>query len=205
MRDLSTNINSKDDGKTALLYRDKRFTYHELKRKINERCNELKSFIKKGDRVIITLPNSPDFIINAYATGKIGGIVVPVLPLLKSKEMQEIINDVQGAVHTIQKRSQGLIHFVESYRKLTRIPRPNFQIFSLSSLFDRIQQLIMTQISGKKIDFHVTIEPETLELTADPELIEQVLLNLLMNAIFAVKGKNNAKIELHLILITAVR
>ena len=109
---------------------------------------------------------------------------------------QEAIQDIQGAMQIIQNRSQGLIHFVESYRKLTRIPKPNYQIVPVSSLFGRVRQLMNGQIEEKTIDFTVCVEPETLEVTADPELIEQVLINLVVNAIQAVDGQPDTRIDL---------
>ncbi|MBN2030321.1 GHKL domain-containing protein [bacterium] len=114
----------------------------------------------------------------------------------KEKIQFESIDDIHSAVQTIQKRSQGLLHFVNAYRELTRIPKPDFQIFPISNLFDRVEQLINTQIKNKHIDFNVDVEPETLECTADPELIEQVLINLLLNAIYAVENRPGARIDL---------
>jgi len=114
----------------------------------------------------------------------------------KEEISTETIEDVSGAVQTIEKRSKGLLNFVDSYRKLTRIPKPNFQIFLISSLFERINKLMASQIKDKGIDFFSDIDPETLELTADSEMIEQVLINLLLNSISALNSKQNAKIEL---------
>jgi len=108
----------------------------------------------------------------------------------------ELIGDIHSAIQTIEKRSQGLIHFVESYRKLTRIPKPEFMIFEISSLFERVGQLMGPQIAEKGISFTHRVEPATLELTADPELIEQVLINLLLNAMHAVEGRTGAAITL---------
>ena len=108
----------------------------------------------------------------------------------------ETIDDVRGAVQTIQKRSQGLLHFVESYRKLTRIPRPNFEIFPVSSLFRRVEQLMKTQVGEKGIHFETNVDPESLELTADAEMVDQLLINLVLNSIDAVKDKDNGKIKL---------
>jgi nitrogen fixation/metabolism regulation signal transduction histidine kinase len=108
----------------------------------------------------------------------------------------ETVDDIRGAVQTIEKRSEGLLHFVESYRQLTRLPRPNFQIFTVSSLFDRVQQLMDSEITSKQIRLTVIVEPETLELTADPVLIEQVLINLIMNSVQALEGKAGAEIIL---------
>jgi signal transduction histidine kinase len=53
-----------------------------------------------------------------------------------------------------------------------------------------------TQLEEKKIDFQIRVSPQTLELTADPELIEQVLINLVLNAVEAVSNQNDGKIEL---------
>ena len=89
-----------------------------------------------------------------------------------------------------------MIRFVESYRKLTRIPKPNYQILSVRSLFDRVRQLMNGQIAEKSIHFQVHVEPETLEVTADPELIEQVLINLVVNAIQAVDDQPDTRIDL---------
>jgi two-component system, NtrC family, nitrogen regulation sensor histidine kinase NtrY len=112
------------------------------------------------------------------------------------EDHHESINDIRSAVKTIEKRSQGLINFVQSYRQLTRIPRPNFQICPVQTLFHETMQLIRAQLDNSPIQFNVTVEPQSLELTADPELIGQVLINLLNNAIYAVKEKPDARIDL---------
>ncbi len=108
----------------------------------------------------------------------------------------EIIEDLHSAVQTIEKRSQGLLRFVDSYRKLTRIPKPQFQIFTVASLFQRVEQLMNSQLTAQNIRFLTNVEPETLELTADPELIEQVLINLILNSIQALNGQQNPRIEM---------
>jgi signal transduction histidine kinase len=117
-----------------------------------------------------------------------------------NKLRNEHLNDIQQALQTIQKRSQGLLHFVDAYRNLTLIPKPNFQIFLIKELFDRIKKLMQANIEQNSIQFKVNVEPETLELTADPELVEQVLINLLLNAFQAVKGRKSARIELNALL-----
>lgn len=116
------------------------------------------------------------------------------------KPNSEALSDIQQALQTIQKRSHGLLHFVDAYRNLTLIPKPKFQIFPVNELFSRAEQLMQSNINETGASFEVCIEPETLELSADPELIEQVLINLLLNAFQAVEGKQNAKIELAALL-----
>jgi nitrogen fixation/metabolism regulation signal transduction histidine kinase len=108
----------------------------------------------------------------------------------------ESLTDIRHASQTIQKRSQGLLHFVDAYRNLTLVQKPNFQIFAVKELFARVEKLMQTNIKDKSINFEVSIEPQSLELAADPELIEQVLINLLLNALHAVKGRKKAQIDL---------
>ena len=114
----------------------------------------------------------------------------------KSEFDPEVLSDVHMALETIQSRSQGLLHFVETYRELTRIPKPDFKIFQVSELFGHVSQLMKADLDEKNIVLHVTIDPETLELTADPDLVEQVLINLLRNASQALRGRDDAKIDL---------
>jgi nitrogen fixation/metabolism regulation signal transduction histidine kinase len=108
----------------------------------------------------------------------------------------EVIKDVSVAVKTIEKRSKGLMNFVDNYRKLTRIPEPDFEIFQVKTLFDRVRNLMKDQFEQKSINFRMQIDPETLELTADPTLIEQVLINLCKNSVEAVLEKANPSITL---------
>ena len=111
-------------------------------------------------------------------------------------EDDETLTDICDAAQTIQKRSEGLLHFVDAYRNLTLIQKPNFQIFPIQELFNRAAKLIHTNLRDKNIKLELSIKPKTLELAADPELIEQALINLLLNALHAVEGRENAKIIL---------
>ncbi len=108
----------------------------------------------------------------------------------------ETLTDICDAAQTIQKRSEGLLHFVDAYRNLTLIQKPNFQIFPIQELFNRVSKLIQINLKDKNIELEIKISPKTLELAADPELIEQALINLLLNALHAVEGRENAKIIL---------
>jgi len=126
----------------------------------------------------------------------IASLASTVNDLLDAKKTGSEIGDMRGAVETIQKRSEGLLHFVDAYRSLTRIPRPNFKIFRIAELFAGVEQLLRASFKEKTVNLNLNIEPESLELTADPEMIEQVLINLLLNAIQAVNGQPNAGISL---------
>jgi len=108
----------------------------------------------------------------------------------------ETVSEIQRALQTINKRSTGLLHFVNTYRNLTRIPKPNFKISPVLALFKNIKLLMEEEIKEKKIDFIVTVDPENMEVSADEQLVEQVLINLIKNSIHALESRGNGKIEL---------
>lgn len=76
---------------------------------------------------------------------------------------------------------------------------------SVRSLFDRVATLMSPKFEEKGIRFSLTVEPETLEITADPNLIEQVLINLLQNAMDWAGKKPGAEIGLNAGMGTAGR
>ena len=109
---------------------------------------------------------------------------------------REAMNDIKIAINTIKKRSEGLIHFVDDYRSLTQIPQPVFQIFLLKNFFERVTKLMENELKANNIKLTRSVEPEMLELTADAELIEQVLINLIINSIYFLKETKNPEIKL---------
>lgn len=112
----------------------------------------------------------------------------------------EIVIDIRNSLTTIHKRSTGLIRFVESYRNLTKIPKPEFEIIRVENIFDNVKLLMEKELHKSNINCSKSIIPETLEVTADQQQIEQVLLNLLKNSQHALEGQENGKIELNAFL-----
>ncbi|MGB2906832.1 MAG: ATP-binding protein [Candidatus Aminicenantaceae bacterium] len=108
----------------------------------------------------------------------------------------EMLDDIQQALHTIQKRSKGLMHFVDAYRNYSLTPKASYSIFPVGELFARVEKLMQANIVDRGILFQGRVEPENLELTADPELTEQVLINLLLNALQSVEKQEGGRIDL---------
>jgi two-component system nitrogen regulation sensor histidine kinase NtrY len=104
--------------------------------------------------------------------------------------------DVTEALLTIDRRSQGLMRFVHAYRSVALIPKPQFEIFPVIQMFQRVEKLLQEKLSRQGIFFKVDIEPVSLEMTADPDLTEQVLINLLLNAMEALSGCEKPSIHL---------
>ncbi|MCD4697536.1 MAG: GHKL domain-containing protein [Bacteroidales bacterium] len=116
-------------------------------------------------------------------------------PKLKPLEGEDLEN-IESALLTIKKRSDGLLNFVDIYRNLTRIPQPNFRYLPVKDTFDRAEQLLRQKIEKKGIKCTCKVYPEDMKLTADPDLIDQVIINLLLNAIDAVIKTESPEISM---------
>lgn len=108
----------------------------------------------------------------------------------------EPVDDLREGLKTIRNRTRGLIRFVDDYRNYTNIPAPKFKVVPLKLLFENVTQLMKTNFFREGINYNCHINPDALEIMADEELIELVLINLLKNAFEAVKTQENPKIQL---------
>lgn len=108
----------------------------------------------------------------------------------------ETIQDVSEALSTISNRSQGLMRFVNSYRDFTQVQEPKYEIFKVKEALERTASLMKVEAGKEDVQIFVEVEPESLEVTADPHLVEQVLINLVKNATRVLSGQNEAEIWL---------
>ena len=109
---------------------------------------------------------------------------------------KETLIDLREALQTINRRSKGLIGFVQQYRSLTAIPQPDLAVVSVNELFARVSTLFKAEIQDSSICFETNTSAYELEIIADCSLIEQVILNLLKNARHAVELTNQPIIKL---------
>ena len=108
----------------------------------------------------------------------------------------ENIDDILLALNTIQKRSNGLLSFVETYRNLTKIPKPVFCEIELKSFLHEITILMDSDLQSSNIGISTEVKPENLKLTADEKLITQVIINLIKNSIESINNTMNGKIQI---------
>jgi len=105
------------------------------------------------------------------------------------------MEDLFHAVQTIQKRSKGLIRFVQDFRNLTHIPKPKITEVKAEQLLREIETLLNTEIKSNNIIYKSSLEPQSMTIMADKELIEQVLINLIKNAIQAFDEQSSRIVE----------
>lgn len=97
--------------------------------------------------------------------------------------------DIRLALKTINRRSEALLKFTETYRNLTRVPLPTFETVDAREMLRRVEMLFRPVFNKKEISFKMVIPENPVLLEADPGLIEQVLINLVKNAVEAVAGE----------------
>jgi signal transduction histidine kinase len=95
--------------------------------------------------------------------------------------------DAREAVDTIERRSESLINFVDAYRSFTDIPFPEFEVIDAEKLLDSVRSLLRAQIEEQELDVSVSVDPPDLTLTGDADLLDQLLINLALNAFQAIE------------------
>lgn len=93
--------------------------------------------------------------------------------------------EARTATETVARRAEGILRFVESYREFAQTPDVHRRQFKAKPWAEEILSLALANATDGTIDARLSVEPKTYNLNADPELLAQVLLNLLRNAIRA--------------------
>ncbi len=106
------------------------------------------------------------------------------------------LDDLEIGIETIKRRSEGLLKFAETYRNLNKITTLNLRKVYVRDLFENLNNLMQPTLEQKKIELEIILKDPDLQLEADTNLVEQVLINLVVNAIEAVKEKADPRIVL---------
>lgn len=106
------------------------------------------------------------------------------------------LEDLELGIDTIKRRSEGLLKFAETYRNLNKVSEPNLKKLYVRDLFENLHHLMHPTLVQKNIELEIILKDPNLLLEADINLVEQVLINLLVNAIEAVKDIHEPRISL---------
>lgn len=109
---------------------------------------------------------------------------------------QEQLQDIHLSLQTISKRSEGLIHFVKEFRSLTSIPKPKLAAIPVKTLLEELCMLHRKELMEKNIRLDISVYPEDLTISADKNMVEQVVINLVKNAIQSFEDQENKQIAL---------
>ena len=175
----ATSFKTKDDELVILSIQD-------IKNELDEK--ELESWMKLIRVLMHEIMNSitpitslSESLLHLYSSGG-----HPVLP--EQMNTKTIATTLQG-LNVIKDQGKGLMSFVESYRKLTRVPEPDKKLFKVADLISRVQILYNSLEKSDRIRLSFSLKDPDLEIFADQNLISQVLINLVKNALEA--NENN--------------
>ncbi|MCP2044017.1 PAS domain-containing sensor histidine kinase [Pontibacter sp. HSC-36F09] len=109
---------------------------------------------------------------------------------------QDDVEDLEIGISTIKRRSEGLLRFAETYRNLNKITTLNLDKVYVRELFSNLSRLMQPTLAQKNISLEINLKDQDLALQADPNLLDQALINLVVNAIDAVKDSIDPMITL---------
>ncbi|WP_366944350.1 HAMP domain-containing sensor histidine kinase [uncultured Aquimarina sp.] len=105
------------------------------------------------------------------------------------------LQDINAGIKTIQNRSEGLLKFAKTYRSLSKVTHLSLEKKMVVELFDTIKLLMQPSLDVKNIHIDFKVTPPKLELNIDSYLIEQVLINLIVNAVDACRHREQPQIR----------
>lgn len=111
---------------------------------------------------------------------------------------QDDLEDLSLGLQTVEKRSKGLVKFVNAYGELARVPTPKIEVIKLKKYLEDIKRLLINEMERNHVQLVIECTDDA-TVKADPELIEQVIINLLKNAREALTEKKDAMITLRVI------
>ncbi len=124
-------------------------------------------------------------------------VVDDVLVKVRDKEpIEDDLDDLHDAIKTVARRSDSLVQFVDSYRQITRLAPPEKKRINLADLFATVVRLAKAECPHDNVEFSIDIRPSELDVYADRDLLEPVLINLLRNAWQATESVDKPSIAL---------
>lgn len=140
-------------------------------------------------------------------THEIMNSIAPVVSLSESANTmmeqtdqisEEDEKDLRKSIEAIYRRSAGLLHFTQTYRQLTKIPPPKFQTCDPAEIIERVLTLLKADLERKKIPVERLFKDKRYVAQLDPDLMEQVFINLIKNAMDALEKITDPKLSIHL-------
>ncbi len=113
----------------------------------------------------------------------------------KTSLSNEDLADLKPALQTIKRRSEGLLDFVKDYRLIAELPTPNTEQYSIGEVLQHIKVLMQPMVSAKHIQLQVLQTASKITLQLDFKLIEQAIINLITNSIYALEGVEKPVIQ----------
>jgi signal transduction histidine kinase len=115
-------------------------------------------------------------------------------PIRLSAVNEDILKTTLNSIEVINEQSNGIMNFVNNYRKLSRIPRPEIKLFETDEWIDQLRIVYSEKMLENNIDFQIHADYGLRQIMADKKLINQVVVNLINNALDAVKERQDERL-----------
>lgn len=113
---------------------------------------------------------------------------------------QEAVDDLKEALQTLEKRSKGMMKFVNAYRDFTTLPKPTMRPIPVQELIQEVLQLLQADLTAAAVLWKFEVKPDDLTLVGDFDQLQQVLINLIKNALEAVHDQPQPLIDIQAFL-----
>jgi signal transduction histidine kinase len=158
--------------------------------------NELKSWEKLIRVITHEIMNSVSPIVSLTKT--LGNIFVKKEKPVNPDNIEENhIQDTIKGLNIIKRRGNGLLDFVKKIRQVHLLPTPIKEEIKVKELFEGVFRLLKFSLEENKIHYSVKVHPETLQIYADRNLVEQVIINLVKNSLEALDETREKLIEIN--------
>ncbi len=117
------------------------------------------------------------------------------LAALRTSEGSPLLDDMSLSIEVIRNRSEGLLRFAETYRSLSKITSPAFTPMPVYDIFEHLKRLMEQEALQRKLELTWELRDPGMIINVDISLVEQVLLNLLINAMDALGGLDDGRIK----------
>jgi two-component system nitrogen regulation sensor histidine kinase NtrY len=111
------------------------------------------------------------------------------------QQLQDDLQDIAESLDTVLRRSESLTRFIQSYRQLSRLPPPKLKSIRLEAYFNRLESLVHIEMARKNIELRFHLDPPSLGVVADEDMLDQALINLMRNAANALEETPGARIN----------
>lgn len=114
-------------------------------------------------------------------------------PMELSRIDEAMIKKVVNGLQLIDEQSNGLLNFVNNYRKISKVPSPEFSTFDVSDWVEQLKIVFGGKMKDHGIVFHIIADKSLKQIIADKKLLNQVIINLINNSFEAVMANSDEK------------
>lgn len=108
----------------------------------------------------------------------------------------DVIDDLNQGLRIVEERSKGMVDFVTRFRNLTLIPQPKFAEVNIRSVFESIGVLLKDELKDSCVELTTIVSDSSITACADKGMLQQIIINLVKNAIKAVQSSSAPKVKM---------